>query len=541
MLNETWNYVRMSTDLQEDSPLTQDQHTDSFINGQNLPVWTRTYFDLAVSAGSMDRRPGLLQLIADAERERPAAVVFYKLDRAFRNSYEQGVAMQRLKRAGVRILKVADPNIEGPQGELIDTVLGAVAQFERELTGMRIRDHNQAMARRGEWPGGAPPFGYRYIKAVRETHGRKRVTIAPGRLEPDPVEWPIARQIWDWALAGYRKSEIAGMANAAGYRRRNGEPWDTEAIRLILINKTYAGYVPFGRNRSVHGRRIRQDDRAEWYPGQHQPMVTLEEYLQVQATTNTKVGQRRPHRRPRNELAGLIRCSICGGPVAANGTYPDGGYQYGCMDALLRGVQHPTWNRRDWVIHMALEQILDQIVESYLPTAPAAISIDDQRAAAEREVEAVRRQIKRLRDLYLMGEFEDDMEEYQRRRAELDARLRAAEVRLAKAGPSMEQVQANWERLRDWREVYLATEGNVRERQRFWATFFESILTDGRTLLATLRNFGPGVPREWEVELPPVRTRRPGTQVGRGIVGERKRGRTRSAILNGVGSVRPVR
>lgn len=540
MLPETWNYVRMSTDLQEDSPVTQDEQTSAFLATQNAPPWTRTYFDLGVSAGTIDRRPGLLQLLSDAERERPAVIVFYKLDRAFRNTFEQVAALQRLKRLGIKVLKVRDPNVEGPQGELIDTVLGAVNQFERQLTGVRIRDHNQAMARRGEWPGGTPPFGYRYIKAVRQTQGRKRVTIEPGRLEPDPVEAPIARQIWDWALSGYRKSEIADLANAAGYRRRNGGLWNTEAITLMLINKVYAGYVPFARHMNMHGRMKRQWDRAEWYPGKHQPLVTLEEYLQVQATTNAKMGQRRPHSRPRNELAGLIRCLICGGPVVATGTYPDGGYQYSCQDALTREAQHPSWNRRDWVIHLALEQILDEIVEHYVPAEPPTGATDDQREAAQREVEAIRRQIKRLRDLYMLGEFEDDMEEYQRRRAELNARLAAAEKRLAESAPGAEQLAANWARLRGWREAYLATKGDVRERQRFWASLIESVRTDGKVALVTLRYLGPWVPREWEVVLPPPGTRRPGSRCGRGITGQRKRGRTRSALLNGACSIKPL-
>ncbi|HWI65201.1 MAG TPA: recombinase family protein, partial [Symbiobacteriaceae bacterium] len=291
---QTWVYLRMSTEEQEDSPLTQAQHTGEFLQQNGLPPWTRTYFDLGKSGGSVERRPGMLAMLAEAERLRPACIVFYRLDRAFRNAEEQAVAIGRLKRLGVQILKVRDPNLQGPMGELIDGILGNINQFERQLTGMRIRDHNLAMAQRGEWPGGAPPFGYRYTRAVRENRGR---TLIPGRLEPDGKEWPVARQLWDWALAGHRKVEIVEMANAAGYRRRSGAPWNTEALTLMLISKTYAGYVPFARHVRMHGRMKRQYDRAEWYPGGHTPLVTLAEWAQVQASTNARMGQRRAHSR----------------------------------------------------------------------------------------------------------------------------------------------------------------------------------------------------------------------------------------------------
>lgn len=539
--DETWNYLRMSTGFQEDSPVTQDQHTEEFIRANNLPGWTRTYYDLAESAGTMERRPGILQLIADAEELRPAAIVFYKLDRAFRNSTEQAVALRRLKRAGIRVVKVRDPNIDGPQGEMMDTILGAVNQFERELTGVRIRDHNLAMAQRGEWPGGAPPFGYRYTKAERVTQGRKRTTVRPGQLLIDPVEGPAARRIWEWALAGYRKAEVVDLANAAGYRRRNGAPWNKDALTLMLINKTYAGYIPFARHKNMHGRMKRQYDRAEWYQGQHEPIISLDEWLQVQATINARMGQRTTHSRARTELAGLTRCLICGGAVVGNSYTKDGGYHYTCQDAVQHEAEHPLWSRRDWVVHMALQAILDEVTHG-LPDIPPPSVAAEHRATVEREIAGIRTRMKRLRDLYLAGEYNDDMTEYQRQKRQYDAHLAAAEAQLAGSGPGSDELVERWSILRDWETTYLAAEDSVRERQRFWASVFEQVRVDKERLVAHLRDFGPTVPRVWEVDLPPLRTRRPGSRCGRGIVGQRGGGRlrSRSRLEGGITQPRPV-
>ncbi len=529
----------MSTETQEDSPATQGQHTAEFIQAHQLPTWTRTYYDLGITGSTVDKRPGIMQLLRDAEVHKPAAIVFYKLDRAFRNSYEQTAALRHLKKLRIKVLKVRDPNIEGPQGELIDSVLGAVNQFERELTGIRIRDHNQAMAQRGEWPGGAPPFGYRYIKAKREQVGRKRVTVEPGRLEPDPIEAPVARQIWDWALQGYRKSEIVDMANAAGYLRRSGLPWSMEAITQLLINKTYAGYVPFARHIRMHGRMKRQPDRAEWYPGQHQALITLEEYLRVQATTNSRMGQRQAHSRARTELAGLYRCLLCGAPVIGNSYTADGGYHYTCQGAVKRNSDHGLWSRRDWVIHMALPVILDRATESLPDEIPRAES-DERREFIAREIERLKQRKRRMRTLFELGEYDDDLEEYKRKSRDLETQIAAKEAELASAGPGQEELAQRWELLRNWEEAYEAAEGDIRERQRFWASLIEEVKSDAHHLVVRLRDFGPAVTREWEIDLPPLRTRRPGTRVGKGIVGQRKSGRTRSKVLNLQLQPRPV-
>lgn len=519
----------MSTEEQEDSPVTQGHHTLEFIQQNGAPAWARTYYDLGKSGGSLEKRPGMLSMLAEAERLRPSCIVFYRLDRAFRNAEEQAVALNRLKRLGIEILKVRDPNLQGPIGELIDGILGNINQFERQLTGMRIRDHNLAMAQRGEWPGGAPPFGYRYIKASREARGRKHVTMVPGRLELDETEWPIARQIWDWALAGYRKVEIVDMANAAGYRRRSGLAWNTEAISLMLISKTYAGYVPFARHVRMHGRMKRQWDRAEWYPGNHQALITMEEWMRVQATTNSQMGQRRAHSRPRNELAGLIRCGICGGVVVANAYTKDGGYHYTCQSAVKHEVDHPLWSRRDWVIHMAIQRILDEVVSAMPDVPPEGLS-DSQRGSIKEDIQRLKNQMKRQRTLFELGEYDDDLEEYKRRRRELEVQVAAKEAELASSGPSAGERKKRWDLLRNWEAGYQAAGDSIREKQRVWASLFEEVRATAESLSLCLRDFGPAVVREWTIQLPPHRTRRPGSRCGKGIVGQRQTGHASSLL-----------
>lgn len=285
----------------------------------------------------------------------------------------------------------------------------------------------------------------------------------------------------------------------------------------MLISKTYAGYVPFARHMRMHGRMKRQYDRAEWYPGHHTPLITLEEWVQVQSTTNARMGQRRAHSRPRCELAGLIRCRLCGGPVLAHSYTKDGGYHYNCAGAVKHEVDHPYWSRREWVIHMAIQRILDGVVDA-LPERPPEGLDDAHRESLREEIQRLQNQMKRQRTLFELGEYNDDLDEYKRRRRELEMQAAALEARLASSGLSSSDLLQRWNSLRNWEAAYEAA-SSVREKQRVWASLVEQVRTDATSLLVRLREFGPSVHREWRIDLPPPRSRRPGTRCGRGIAG----------------------
>lgn len=529
----------MSTEWQEDSPATQGDHTTRFVAEQGLPTWTRSYYDLGESAGTVETRAGILQLIADAERLRPAVVLFYKLDRAFRNSGEQSVTLRRLKKAGVRVLKVKDPNIEGPQGTMVDGLLGVVNQFERELVGMRIRDHNLTLARQGYWTGGRAPYGYQYRRAVREQQGKRSVTKQRGSLEPHPDEWAVALQFWQWALAGHRKTELAIMANEAGHRRRGGGLWTATEITRILASRLYAGFVPYSTEPRSAPRNSRTWQNTEWFSGQHQPMVTMQEWLQVQALLHAPSGtHRRTTKSPRAELAGFVRCKQCGGPVSSIGRAPVDGYYYGCQASSRGGSGHSYWTRSPWVVHMALQAILDTVAAS-LPAHDAPADDTTQRDAIERDLERLKTRRRRLRDLYRMGEYDDDMETYQRDARALDMQIEAREFALQQAGPAPDTLTALWDTLRNWAVVY-ETADTVVKRQRFWATFVERIRMDRDSLEVTLHELGAEIPRVWSIQLPPVRTKRPGSICGRGVTGERGKGESRSWFMRNGLAPEPV-
>ena len=118
------------------------------------------YDDGGVSGGTMDR-PALQRLLADIAAGTIDAVVVYKVDRLTRSLGDFAKIVEVFDRRGVSFVSVTQQfNTTTSMGRLTLNMLLSFAQFEREVTGERIRDKIAASKRKGMWMGGLPPLGY---------------------------------------------------------------------------------------------------------------------------------------------------------------------------------------------------------------------------------------------------------------------------------------------------------------------------------------------------------------------------------------------
>ncbi len=118
------------------------------------------YDDGGVSGATMDR-PALQRLLADVQGGRIDLLVVYKVDRLSRALSDFARIVEILERHGVSFVSVTQQfNTTSSMGRLTLNVLLSFAQFERELTGERIRDKIAASKKKGLWMGGRPPLGY---------------------------------------------------------------------------------------------------------------------------------------------------------------------------------------------------------------------------------------------------------------------------------------------------------------------------------------------------------------------------------------------
>ena len=85
----------------------------------------------------------------------------YKIDRLTRSLFDFAKIVEVLDAAGASFVSVTQSfNTTTSMGRLTLNVLLSFAQFEREVTGERIRDKIAASRRKGMWMGGNVPFGY---------------------------------------------------------------------------------------------------------------------------------------------------------------------------------------------------------------------------------------------------------------------------------------------------------------------------------------------------------------------------------------------
>lgn len=160
-------YTRKSTEEgleQEFNSLdAQAEACAAYITSQRHEGWSpvdKQYDDGGYSGGSMER-PGLKKLMADVEAGKVDVIVVYKVDRLTRALSDFAKIVDILDGAGASFVSVTQSfNTTTSMGRLTLNVLLSFAQFEREVTGERIRDKIAASKKKGMWMGGPLPLGY---------------------------------------------------------------------------------------------------------------------------------------------------------------------------------------------------------------------------------------------------------------------------------------------------------------------------------------------------------------------------------------------
>ena len=172
-------YTRKSSDegLEQDfnSLHAQREACEAFIKSQASEGWRliRTAYDDGGFSGGNMERPALKHLLADIKEQKVDIVVVYKVDRLTRSLADFAKMVEQFEAHGVSFVAVTQQfNTTTSMGRLTLNVLLSFAQFEREVTGERIRDEIAASKRKGMWMGGIAPLGYE----VRE---RKLVVNEP--------------------------------------------------------------------------------------------------------------------------------------------------------------------------------------------------------------------------------------------------------------------------------------------------------------------------------------------------------------------------
>jgi len=268
-------YTRKSTEegLDQDynSIDAQRDAGHAYIASQRAEGWIPVaddYDDPAYSGGNMER-PALKRLMADIERGLIDIVVVYKIDRLTRSLADFSKMVEVFERQGVSFVSVTQQfNTTTSMGRLMLNVLLSFAQFEREVTGERIRDKIAASKRKGIWMGGVPPLGYDVV--ARKLIINEAEAAVVRRMF---VEYPRAGSTTLFVQQLRHEGVTSKSWKAQSGKDRIGKPIDKGALYKILNNPMYLGQI---RHKGVA------------HSGEHEPIVTLAQWETVQSALASK-------------------------------------------------------------------------------------------------------------------------------------------------------------------------------------------------------------------------------------------------------------
>src|SRR6266436_6073312 len=237
----------------------QREACEAFIKSQAGEGWrlVRTHYDDGGLSGATMERPALQRLMGDIDQGLVDAVVVYKVDRLTRSLADFAKMIEVFDARGVSFVAVTQQfNTTTSMGRLTLNVLLSFAQFEREVTGERIRDKIAASKQKGMWMGGLVPIGYDVIDRrlqVNQTEAETVREIFRRYLELGSVRLLME----DLNRRGIR-SKVRVASNG---KRSGGNLFFRGALYALLSNPIYIGEI---RHKAVH------------HPGLHESIVDRE-------------------------------------------------------------------------------------------------------------------------------------------------------------------------------------------------------------------------------------------------------------------------
>jgi site-specific DNA recombinase len=226
------------------------------------------YDDGGFSGGNMER-PGLKRLMADVASGNVDIILLYKIDRLTRSLADFAKIVEVLDKAEASFVSITQSfNTTTSMGRLTLNMLLSFAQFEREVTGERIRDKIAASKRRGMWMGGPVPLGYDVIDR---------------KLVPNEAEAELVRHIMRRYLALGSVLSLEYELVRDGHRtkvqvrtsgpHRGGCLFRRGTLYHLLSNQMYRGKI-------VH--------KGEYFDGEHEPIVSQVLWDEVQAALSDR-------------------------------------------------------------------------------------------------------------------------------------------------------------------------------------------------------------------------------------------------------------
>lgn len=412
-------YIRVSDERQDEySPDSQLKKIREFAakDGYMIPD-EYVFYDDGISGKSTKRRDDFNRMIAIAkEKTHPFDVIYvWKFSRFARNQEESMVYKNLLRKKGVTVISVSEPIPEGHFGSLVERIIEWTDEYYLVNLGAEVMRGMTEKASRGE-PTCAPPFGY---------------FMRDGKYYPDEESGKanIVREVFTLYANGVKQREIALILANKGIRTRFGKKPENRWVDYMLHNHCYIGKIrwcPDG-TKSVSKRRL-DNDNIMVVDGHHEPLISMELWEKVQ---NMLEAQKKAYPKYAKKdqpvdylLKGLVRCSACGGTLAAGGS--SGKAKVRCLQCCnysrgsCRTSHSITIPRIEAAFIEGLKKALSEKQFTMAPKKPPKQS-DPTAIDFDKLISVEERRLTRAKEAYL-AEI-DTIEQYAQNKKEITARI----------------------------------------------------------------------------------------------------------------------
>ncbi len=253
------------------------------------------------SAKAPDARPVFAEMMAAIKRGDAHGIICWKLDRLARNPDEAGRIIGMLQRKEILHIKTQEKDYYPEDNSLLSSLeFGIANQYIRDLSN-NVKRGLKTKLEMGWYPSRAP-LGY--LNSITREKGANEII-------PDPDRFNQVKQMWAMMLKGtHSVSEIHAIATdkwkfrTRDSKRIAAKPLALSMMYRILTSPFYYGWFEYPKG------------SGNWFKGKHTPMVTEEEFNEVQKRLGRYAGKPKLQT---HEFAytGIMTCGNCGAAITA--------------------------------------------------------------------------------------------------------------------------------------------------------------------------------------------------------------------------------
>jgi site-specific DNA recombinase len=285
-------YIRVSTEEQVKegySISAQRNRLEAYAISQGWEI-VQFYVDEGISAKDLNR-PELQRMVKGIKEKLFDCVLVYRLDRLTRSVLDLYQLLSVFDDNGIKFKSATEIyDTTTAMGRMFITIVAALAQWERENLGERIRMGMQEKAKEGKWAMNTAPFGY-------DLDGIDALKI-------NTSESLVVKEIYSMYTEGKGMHKIARALNEKGIHTKKNKPWSQNSVHYVLTNPIYKGTMRYNY-------RLNSEQYFE-VEGAAKPIVTENEFEMVQKIIHTRSGFHPRQATSRYLFSKILKCGRCG-------------------------------------------------------------------------------------------------------------------------------------------------------------------------------------------------------------------------------------